>query len=432
MCSHYRLSKELQQKDKVIESLRTKLNQHHHSRSDTPCSSHALSDTTDQSDRISYVSDEHRSTDEDLDAYVDAAGEHGHRDTRTSGRVGTAPAPVFTSTPFHLPPSFFSSSSPTQREPLPFHPHPATLRTRYQGSGGVGFSLAEVHQELQMLQRQLGDNERFSTPQSKPLQGFPFARQQPDSSALLPPSYHGYQPSPFSSGLEAGSTMKAGSGLLESSALWDMSYGTRPVRLCADLSSGSSGYQSGTSNTGAPTNIYIQGLDSVGQLSSEIRLVKEENVGLQNQLKQAAREGSKDADQLREAQLEAEMWAEQSRKLHAEAEARGQEVAELKQDRQKNQEAVNRLQHEVSVLQQQLCESRCLLHSLQSELQVHHRVCGVNTNTSAGRASDGATLGQGAVTFDLRELHLQLEQQLSGQADAQPRSRRQLFNGQRG
>ncbi|XP_056269979.1 myomegalin isoform X4 [Pseudoliparis swirei] len=519
-----RLSKELQQKDKVIESLRTKLNQHHHSRSNTPCSSHALSDTTDQSDRISYVSDEHRSTDEDLDPYVDAAGEHGQRDTRASARVGTdchshsgamshhvsslppsiayspsaqscfscpsmrcpssphkpadmqsqtAPAPVFTSTPFQLSPSFFSSSSPTRREPLPFHPHPATLRTRYPGNGGVGFSLAEVHQELQMLQRQLGDNERFSTPQSKPLQGFPFAHQQPDSSAFLPPSYHGYQPSPFSSGLEAGSTMKAGSGLLESSALWDMSYGTRPVRLCADLSSGSSGYQSGTSNTGsdlmkehlieirclrqrledsiqtnerlrqqledrlahpasekgAPTNIYIQGLDSVGQLSSEIRLLKEENVSLQNQFKQTTREGSKDADQLRKAQLEAEMWAEQSRKLHAEAEARGQEVTELKQDRQKNQEAVNRLQHEVSVLQHQLCESRCLVHSLQSELQVHHRVCGVNTNTSAaGRASDGAKLGQGTVTFDPRELHLHLEQQLSGQADAQPRSRRQLFN----
>jgi len=89
MCAHYRLSKELQQKDKVIESLRTKLNQHHHSRSNTPCSSHALSDTTDQSDRISYVSDEHRSTDEDLDPYVDAAGEHGQRDTRASARVGT-------------------------------------------------------------------------------------------------------------------------------------------------------------------------------------------------------------------------------------------------------------------------------------------------------------------------------------------------------
>lgn len=40
---------------------------------------------------------------------------------------------------------------------------------------------------------------------------------------------------------------------------------------------------------GAPTNIYIQGLDSVGQLSSEIRLLKEENISLQNQLKQATR-----------------------------------------------------------------------------------------------------------------------------------------------
>lgn len=38
---------------------------------------------------------------------------------------------------------------------------------------------------------------------------------------------------------------------------------------------------------GAPTNIYIQGLDSVSQLSNEIRLLKEENHALQNQLQQA-------------------------------------------------------------------------------------------------------------------------------------------------
>lgn len=40
---------------------------------------------------------------------------------------------------------------------------------------------------------------------------------------------------------------------------------------------------------GGPTNIYIQGLDSVGQLSSEIRRLKEEKVRLQNQLKEASR-----------------------------------------------------------------------------------------------------------------------------------------------
>ncbi|XP_044056839.1 myomegalin isoform X2 [Siniperca chuatsi] len=531
-----RLSKELQQKDKVIESLRAKLNQHHHHhhphRSDTPCSSHALSDTTSQSDCMSYVSDEHGSTNEDLElcSDVDAASELGQKETRTSTRLSTdchshsgtmsrhpsvppsitsshrsqsclscpsmqcpssphkpvdmqsrtAPASVFTSTPFHPPPS----SSSTQRVPLPFHPHPTPLQTRYQGNGGVGFSLAEVHQELQMLQRQLGDNERFSTPQSKPLQGFPFTHQQPNSTAFLPLSYHGYQPSPFSSAtsssLDASSAMKAGASLLESSVLRDMAYGTRPVRLGADLSSGSSGYQSGTSNTGsdlmkehlreirslrqrledsiqtndrlrqqleerlartatekgAPTNIYIQGLDSVGQLSSEIRLLKEENVSLQNQLKQATREGSKEAEQqreaararLKEAELEAERWAEQSRKLQTEAEARNQEITQLKQDRQRNQETINRLQHEVSVLQQQLCESHSLVQSLQCELQVYHRVCGVTTNTHSGQTSEGGQLGHSTATFDPRELHVQLEQQLSGQADTQPRSRRQLFS----
>lgn len=106
----------------------------------------------------------------------------------------------------------------------------------------------------------------FSTPQSKPLQGFPFAHQLPDPSAFLPLSYHGYQPSPFSSAassssLDASLAVKAGASLLESSALWDMTYGTRPVRLGADLSSGSSGYQSGTSHTGRTTrndnNQYI-------------------------------------------------------------------------------------------------------------------------------------------------------------------------------
>ncbi|KAM7387802.1 hypothetical protein PAMP_024015 [Pampus punctatissimus] len=518
--------KELQQKDKVIESLRAKLNQHHHHshRSNTPCSSsHALSETTDQSDRISYVSDEQGSTNEDLELCSDdATSELSQEETqtqrlstdslshsgtmsrhpsvppsitsshRTQSRLSfpssphkaadmqshTAPAPVFTSAPYRPPPL----SIP--RAPLPFHPDPTTLQTRYQGNRGVGFSLAEVHQELQMLQRQLRDSDRFSTPQSKPLQGFPLlTHQQTDSSTFSPFSYHRYQPSPFSSattsGLDASLAMKAGaSSLLESSALWDVAYRTRPMRVGAELSSGSSGYQSGSdlmkehlreirslrerledsiqtndrlrqqleerlartaTEKGAPTNIYIQGLDSVGQLSTEIRLLKEENVSLQNQLKQATTEGSKEAEQLREAalqervrlkeaELEAERWAERSRKLRAEAEAHSQEITHLKQDRLRNQENINRLQHEASVLQQQLCESRSLVCSLQCELQVYHRVCGVTINTPSGQASDGAQPGHNTATFDPRELHIQLEQQLHGQMDTQSGARRQLFN----
>jgi len=46
--------------------------------------------------------------------------------------------------------------------------------------------------------------------------------------------------------------MKSGPSLLESSAMWDMMYGQRPTRpgVYGDVSSGSSGYQSG--HTGAP------------------------------------------------------------------------------------------------------------------------------------------------------------------------------------
>lgn len=61
-----RLSKELQQKDKIIESLHTKLQQ----RPETPSSCLALSETTDQSDRTSLVSDEYR-TNEDFELCSD-------------------------------------------------------------------------------------------------------------------------------------------------------------------------------------------------------------------------------------------------------------------------------------------------------------------------------------------------------------------------
>ncbi|XP_017291254.1 myomegalin isoform X2 [Kryptolebias marmoratus] len=508
-----RLSKELQQKDKVIESLRAKLNLHHHHRPDTPCSSHALSDTTDQSDRISYVSDEHGSTNEDPEFCfdVDGANELGLEETRSSAGVRTeshhaisvsrrpsAPPSVTSShrsqsclscpsmhcsgSP-HRPadvqsltaPVFTSchplTSSSSQRTPLSVPLPPSTRRT--QSSRRVGFCLAEVQQELQMLQKQLRGDERFPSPRSRPLSGFPLAHQQPvDPSSFLPPlSFQSFQPSPFSSAassisLDAGVAMRGGAGLLESSALWEMTYGSRAPRVGADLSTGSSGYQSGTSHTGSdlmkehlreirslrqrledsiqtndrlrqqledkmtrtasekggPTNIYIQGLDSVSQLSSKIRLLKEENFSLQAQLKLAATEGSKEAEHLREAvlleqsrvkeaELDAERWAGLSRQLQAEAEVQRQEAAQLKQDRLRNQETINRLQHEASVLQQQLNESRSLVPELQNELQTRRR--------DTGQVND---------SFDPRELHVQLDHQLIGQTDMSPAARRRLFS----
>ncbi|XP_042177540.1 myomegalin isoform X4 [Oncorhynchus tshawytscha] len=441
-----RLSKELQQKDKVIESLQAKLNQRQ-PHSDTPCSSHALSDTTDQSDRISFVSDDQGSTNEDLElcSDIDAASEYGQEDRRASPRAST---------------DSHCNSVPMSRHPST--PPSNTSSHRHQSS----ISCLSM-QPPGDTQTQTG----FSVPSAKPFVGFQMSAD-PSSYLAQPLSYHTFHPSPHSG------PMKAGTSLLESSAMWDMAYGAQPIRIGADLSSGSSGYQSGTSHTGsdllkeqlreirslrqcledsiqtndrlrqqleerlvnqardkgAPTNIYIQGLDSVSQLSSEIRALKEENLSLQDRLQQASRDSSKEAEQLREAlllgrarvkeaELETERWAEPGRKLQKQTQAQTLEITQLKQDRQNNQEAIKRLQHEVNVFEQQVCESRGLIHSLQYKLQMYHRVCGVPKNTHTGKGSHS---GESA-PFDPRDLHVQLGQQLTS-ATCPPAAKRQLFH----
>ncbi|XP_071005980.1 myomegalin-like isoform X5 [Oncorhynchus clarkii lewisi] len=442
-----RLSKELQQKDKVIESLQAKLNQRQ-PRSDTPCSSHALSDTTDQSDRISFVSDDQGSTNEDLElcSDIDAASEYGQEDRRASPRAST---------------DSHCNSVPMSRHPST--PPSNTSSHRHQSS----ISCLSM-QPPEDTQTQTG----FSVPSAKPFVGIQMSAD-PSSYLAQPLSYHPFHPSPHSG------PMKAGTSLLESSAMWDMAYGAQPIRIsAADLSSGSSGYQSGTSHTGsdllkeqlreirslrqrledsiqtndrlrqqleeglvnqardkgAPTNIYIQGLDSVSQLSSEIRALKEENLSLQDRLQQASRDSNKEAEQLREAlllgrarvkeaELETERWAEPGRKLQKQTQAQTLEITQLKQDRQNNQEAIKRLQHEVNVFEQQVCESHGLIHSLQYKLQMYHRVCSVPKNTHTG---EGSHSGESA-PFDTRDLHVQLGQQLTF-ATCPPAAKRQLFH----
>lgn len=78
-----RLSKELQHKDKIIESLHSKLQQ----RPDTPSSCQALSETTDQSDRTSLVSDEYRTNEDvDLSSDLDAREFQGEQQLQQPGR----------------------------------------------------------------------------------------------------------------------------------------------------------------------------------------------------------------------------------------------------------------------------------------------------------------------------------------------------------
>ncbi|XP_077076922.1 myomegalin isoform X10 [Siphateles boraxobius] len=452
-----KLSKELQQKDKLIESLRSKLDQQQ-PRTDTPTSSHALSVATDQSDRTSFVSEDHGSTNEDLElcSELDAASEYGQEEAARS-----------------------PTDSHNHRGSASLHPsNPPSITSSHshQSSNTCPSMHCTPHRPME-TQAQTG----YHGPQIKPLPAFPLgSHAQLDHSSLHPLSHHAFEQSPVRS-RHTSPAMKSGSSLLESSAMWDMMYGQRPLRpgVYGDLSSGSSGYQSGHTGAdlmeehlreirtlrqrledsiqtndrlrqqleerlassarnggGAPTNIYIQGLDSVNQLSNEIRVLKEENHTLQDQLQQARTDGIKETERLREAvlsgrgqlkqaELEAGRWADQCRRLQGQIREQAQAVQQLKQDKQNSLDNSTRLQHEVNVLQQQLSECQCLVHTLQCELQVYQRVCGT-TESNTGYST----------TFDLREreskIHL-LEQRLRERLDqCMPRlsARKQLFHDQ--
>ncbi|XP_022053261.2 myomegalin isoform X2 [Acanthochromis polyacanthus] len=390
-----RLSKELQQKDKIIESLHTKLQQ----RPETPSSCHALSETTDHSDRTSLVSDEYQ-TNEDLELCSDL-------DAR------------------------------------------------------------EYHEEHRLRQTGLGSEpDGFTVPHDKTLFTVsPGAHNQHDLSSYSQLSHHAFQQYQLG-GIPEGHSLNSDSGLMTGGPLWDVENLVQP----AGGYSGSSGHQPGSSQAGvnlieehlrevrclrqrleesirtnerlrqqleeklattgrdggAPTNIYIQGLDTVTQLSNEIRVLKEENLGLQSRLQASTvspfpLDSNEEVVQLREAvftararlkqsELEAEQWKEELRRLQAHSQEQGQQIHTLRQERQAGQEKTNRLQHEVSLLQQQLCESRELIHSLQSELHVYDRVCS-STKANKGYLCEvpGLPVELGELLGEVRSLRAQLQ-----------------------
>uniref|UniRef100_A0A8C7QL40 Centrosomin N-terminal motif 1 domain-containing protein n=1 Tax=Oncorhynchus mykiss TaxID=8022 RepID=A0A8C7QL40_ONCMY len=456
-----RLSKELQQKDKIIESLHTKLQQ----RSDTPCSSHAHSETTDQSDRTSFVSDECR-TNEDLElcSDVDEASEYAQGEQEQVARHG----PGNTDLHHFLPPPCLKSSSScpnmlystpelaSQTGPvscsLPASQSLPGLNPNHDPWGqhmtfnpqSRTLSMEARQQELDTLHRQMAMNESFVVPHANALSNLaPAAHHQPDHSPYVQITHHAFYPHQLGS-RPPGQALKANTDLVENGALWDMENMVQPARV------GSSGNNSRNSFTGvdlieehlrevrclrqrleetirtnerlrqqleerlattgrdggAPTNIYIQGLDSVSQLSNEIRVLKEENLALQAHL-QASSDTCEEAEQLREvvvtgrarlkqAELEAEQWKEELRRLQTHSQEQGQQIHTLRQERQNSHDTNNRLQ-------QQLCESRELLHSLQSELQVYHRVC-VNAKGNPGYLCEGQYGGVPALPVELGEL----------------------------
>ncbi|XP_030220445.1 myomegalin isoform X4 [Gadus morhua] len=468
-----RLSKELQQKDQIIESLHTKLQR----RAETPSSCHALSETSDQTDRTSLVSDECRTNEDlelcsELDAseYQDqlrqepALGPHrgvgpslpsprGLKSCSSCPNMLSSPPLGAASQPARAPPTGpVSCSLPSPYGPdlwgqrVTFDPRPRAV------------SVNAVRQELDIMYRQMYGQPQGFRASLSPLP--PLGALDRHPLAYSPLSHHAYQPYPLGR-LPQSHSLKSDSGLLTGGALWDMENVAPSMQAGY---AGASAYHADGSHAGADlmeehlrevrclrqrleesirtnerlrqqleerlaspgreggasTNIYIQGLDSVTQLSNEIRTVKEENLALQSRL-QASSDACEEAARLREAVLagharlkqaehEAEQWKEELRRLQSHSQEQGVQIHSLRQERQAALENSNRLQHEASLLQQQLCESRELMHSLQSELHVYDRVCG-STRAGQGFLSGGPALPLelGELLGEVRSLRAQLQ-----------------------
>ncbi|XP_075472962.1 myomegalin isoform X5 [Ascaphus truei] len=481
-----RLSKELQQKDKIIESLQSKLEE----RSVTPSSSHAISES-DQSDRTSFVSDDQLSTNDDLDVCSEVAtasdytqyeqGRTQREDTIIHKDIVVA-LPSKSSLPtsheaqpqskqhlnassslihasdtvqslkgLHvtLPPSSVNvlpAALPAHLHFLPFGAHPPTHHPPV-------FSLAEVQQELHMLQKQLAESMPLITPAVKPAHASSCFFDANTTSSPFAPSYfpHNSHNSSKATAVQTNTDLRtAGTGLPNTSALWDMSHLARPINtnVFGDASSGSSGYQSGSKLSGSGlleehlteirnlhqrleesihTNDRLReqleerltaaargnGLESLSQLSKENRALREENVSLQVRMSQISRDYFTELEQLREllnasrsrlkdAELGLEQQKQESQRLQEELEEKHQEILQLQKERQSNQEKSNRLQHQATLLDQQLNENRQLLHTLQSELQVYERLYGSSKLVLS--AFSGETYHTLPANYDFSEL----------------------------
>ncbi|XP_045400771.1 myomegalin isoform X11 [Lemur catta] len=439
-----RLSRELQEKEKVIEVLQAKLD----AQSLTPPSSRALSDSHRSPSSTSFLSDELEAcSDMDIASeythYEEKKASPGHSATSAPQGVKAESSsnPISLPTPqnppkeasqahtgfhFHSIPKLASfPQAPLPSAPssfLPFSPPGPPLL----GCGETPVvSLAEAQQELQMLQKQLGES--VSTVPPAPPPTLPSSHLETGSSHYLNPA----QPhSPPRGSLELGRILEP--GYLGSSGQWGV---MRPQKgsVSGDLSSGSSVCQLNSkptgadlleehlgeirnlrqrleesicindrlreqlehrlsstargSGTGSTSNFYGQGLESIPQLCNENRVLREENQSLQAQLSHISRERSQETESLREALLssrsrlqelekELEHQKVERQQLLEDLREKQQEILHFREERLSLQENDSRLQHKLALLQQQCEEKQQLFQSLQSELQIYEALYG--------------------------------------------------------
>ncbi|NXD08535.1 MYOME protein, partial [Nothocercus nigrocapillus] len=390
-----RLSRELQEKEKVIESLEAKLQE----RCESPGSSRAPSESSRSITSTSFVSDGLEPCSDG-----DAASECSQcreEPARGAGlRFDSLPKADSAPLPALLPglPPFLPTGAPPPAAP-------ALLGC----CGPPVCSLAEAQQELQVLRRQLGE--------SAPLPAKPPAPPGPFGEGSKPPGSlcrHGAPQGPAQAPAAAkprvlwdapplhgplcgavASQKLTGADLLEEHLLEIRSLRQRlEESICTNdrlreqlerrlASTGKAG--------GFSTDAYSQGQELGARPGSETRALREENGALRLQRDHLSQELALAQEALlaararaREAEAEAGRRRGEQRGLADELAKCQESARQLRDERRSLHEDNNRLQHTVTLLQQQCEEQRVLLQALHAELRGHETLPGPAGQPRAG------------------------------------------------
>ncbi|KAG7268207.1 hypothetical protein CRUP_022896, partial [Coryphaenoides rupestris] len=200
-----------------------------------------------------------------------------------------------------------------------------------------------------------------------------------------------------------------------------------------------------------PTNIFIHGSEEQSQLAGEVRFLWEQNQSLKEELSQGSRDKHKENDKLREALARRTAKLEQSRaegkalrqevgRLQGLLDLSGQENAQLQDALQRSREELHRLQSDLSLQRQQLSDSQHVLRSLRVELQVCERIktdssgpaevspgSRQSPDSAPGPASGPADLSE--LLSEIRHLRVQLERSIHTNTALRQRLEEQLQRG---
>ncbi|MEQ2307267.1 hypothetical protein AMECASPLE_016544, partial [Ameca splendens] len=197
----------------------------------------------------------------------------------------------------------------------------------------------------------------------------------------------------------------------------------------------------------AATNIFIHGNEEQGQLVNEVRFLWEQNQVLKEQLNMGSRDKQKENEKLRETLARRTAKLEQSRKecealrqeniqLQETLEHSSQENSLLQNSLRSSREELQRLQCEVKLQKQQLSDSQHLLQSLRVELQVYENI--KNDSNKHGSheetpqsvpVSSCGSVNLGDLLSEIRHLRLQLERSIQTNTALRQKLEEQLLRG---